>query len=62
MKGITKLDGCAPAGPAVGIGMIGYGFMGQVHSNAYVKIPYSFPSPAAHPELLCLRRLHVQPF
>jgi predicted dehydrogenase len=37
--------------PPVGIGMIGYGFMGKVHSNAYVKIPFSFPSPAASPRL-----------
>ena len=26
----------------IGIGMLGYGFMGKVHSNAYLKIPYSF--------------------
>jgi predicted dehydrogenase len=54
MKGIRKLDSSRPAGPALGIGMIGYGFMGKVHSNAYVKIPFSFPSPAANPELVAL--------
>ena len=26
----------------IGIGMLGYGFMGKVHSNAFLKIPYSF--------------------
>ena len=31
--------------------MIGYGFMGKVHSNAYLKIPYSFAPPAALPRL-----------
>jgi len=46
----TSRSGGSP-GSAVGIGMIGYGFMGTVHSNAYVKIPWSFPSPAAVPEL-----------
>ena len=54
MKGITKLDSSPPAGPAVGIGMVGYGFMGKVHSNAYVKIPFSFPTPAGNPELVAL--------
>jgi hypothetical protein len=29
------------------IGMLGYGFMGKVHSNAYLKIPYSFAASAA---------------
>jgi len=54
MKGMTKLDGSPTAEPSVGIGMIGYGFMGKVHSNAYVKIPFSFPSPAAFPRLVAL--------
>lgn len=26
--------------PEVGIGMLGYGFMGKAHANAYHKIPY----------------------
>ncbi len=54
MKGITKLDGSRPQEPLVGIGMIGYGFMGKVHSNAWVKIPFSFPSPSAYPRLVAL--------
>jgi predicted dehydrogenase len=49
MKAISNPSGSSA--PAVGIGMIGYGFMGKVHSNAYVKIPFSFPSPAASPRL-----------
>jgi predicted dehydrogenase len=48
---ITRVDPGRPSGAAVGIGMVGYGFMGKVHSNAYVKIPYSFPSPAGIPRL-----------
>ncbi len=54
MKGITKSDGPRPVEASVGIGMIGYGFMGKVHSNAYVKIPFSFPSPSAYPRLIAL--------
>ena len=41
-------------GTPIGIGVIGHGFMGKVHSNAYVKIPYSFASPAAFPRLVAL--------
>ena len=46
------------------IGMIGYGFMGKVHSNAYLKIPYSFAAPAAIPQsaaplvALCPKPVH----
>lgn len=41
-------------GPRLGIGVLGYGFMGKVHSNAYLKIPYSFSQPAAYPDLIAL--------
>ncbi|MEI6156994.1 MAG: Gfo/Idh/MocA family oxidoreductase [Atribacterota bacterium] len=40
--------------PELGIGVLGYGFMGKVHSNAYLKIPYTFPSPSAHPALIAM--------
>ena len=40
--------------PEVKIGMLGYGFMGQVHSNAYIKIPYSFSNPVSRPVLLAI--------
>jgi len=49
MTTTSRSTGSAAA--PVGVGMIGYGFMGTVHSNAYVKIPYSFPAPAAVPLL-----------
>jgi predicted dehydrogenase len=51
MGGFTRIDYDRAAGPRIGIGVIGYGFMGKVHSNAYVKIPYSFAAPAASPRL-----------
>jgi predicted dehydrogenase len=38
----------------IGIGMLGYGFMGKVHSNAFLKIPYSFNEPAAWPSLVAM--------
>ncbi len=40
--------------PRVAIGLLGCGFIGQVHSNAYLKIPYTCPSPAALPEMIAL--------
>jgi predicted dehydrogenase len=40
--------------PRIGVGVIGYGFMGKVHSNAYLKIPYTFSSPAAYPALVAM--------
>jgi predicted dehydrogenase len=39
---------------SIGVGVVGCGFMGKVHSNAYIKIPYSFASPAAIPRLQTL--------
>lgn len=53
MKGLSKSHH-GGAGTSVGIGVIGHGFMGKVHSNAYVKIPYSFASPAALPRLVAV--------
>ncbi len=38
--------------PEVGIGMLGYAFMGKAHSNAYKKIPYMMYPPAAQPDLV----------
>ncbi len=38
----------------IGIGVLGYGFMGKVHSNAYLKIPYTYETPPAHPELIAI--------
>ncbi len=54
MTGITRIDYSRQPEASVGIGMIGYGFMGKVHSNAYVKIPYSFDPPAGYPRLAVL--------
>jgi len=37
--------------PQVGIGMLGYAFMGKAHTNAYKKIPYMLYPPPAIPRL-----------
>jgi len=53
-KGFTSIDYEALPVNRVGIGVLGYGFMGKVHSNAYLKIPYSFNEPAAYPDLVAM--------
>ena len=53
-KGFQAINYAALPLRRVGIGMLGYGFMGKVHSNAYLKIPYSFHEPAAYPELVAM--------
>ncbi|HEY3281148.1 MAG TPA: Gfo/Idh/MocA family oxidoreductase [Armatimonadota bacterium] len=40
--------------PEVGIGMIGYAFMGKAHCNAYKKIPYIYWPPTAKPRLIAI--------
>jgi predicted dehydrogenase len=47
-----ELDCSVLNSPAIGVGVIGYGFMGKVHSNAYIKIPYTYDKPAAYPNLI----------
>jgi predicted dehydrogenase len=51
MKSPVNREGAAGDPRPLGIGVIGHGFMGKVHSNAYLKIPYSFSPPAATPRL-----------
>lgn len=38
--------------PDIGIGMLGYAFMGKAHSNGYKKMPYIFWPPPAIPVLV----------
>ncbi|HZE96917.1 MAG TPA: Gfo/Idh/MocA family oxidoreductase [Planctomycetota bacterium] len=40
--------------PSVGVGMLGYAFMGKAHSNAYKKLPYMMYPPVAIPELVAI--------
>jgi len=59
MAGFNRIDSERGAGSRLGVGVVGYGFMGKVHSNAWLKIPYSFATPAAVPRLhaLCGRTM-----
>jgi predicted dehydrogenase len=38
--------------PEIGIGMLGYAFMGRAHTNALKKLGYTFWPPPAHPRLV----------
>ncbi len=40
--------------PGVGVGMLGYSFMGKAHSNALKKLPYMIYPPPAVPELVVI--------
>jgi predicted dehydrogenase len=40
--------------PEIGIGMLGYAFMGKAHTNAYKKIPYMMYPPPAIPKLVAV--------
>jgi predicted dehydrogenase len=52
--GFTSMAGARAEGdaPEVGIGILGYAFMGKAHSNAFKKIPYMMYPPAAIPKLV----------
>jgi predicted dehydrogenase len=50
----TTMAGAKAEGeaPQVGVGMLGYAFMGKAHTNAYKKIPYMIYPPPALPRLV----------
>ncbi len=52
--GFITMAGPKAAGkaPEIGIGMLGYAFMGKAHTNAYKKIPYMVYPPPAIPILI----------
>ena len=54
--GFTKMAGARAEGeaPEIGVGMLGYAFMGRAHSNAYKKIPYMMYPPPAIPWLVAI--------
>jgi predicted dehydrogenase len=54
MAGINFFNQARGTESRIGVGVVGYGFMGTMHSNAYLKIPYSFASPSAIPRLRAL--------
>lgn len=40
--------------PEIGVGMLGYAFMGKAHTNAFKKIPYMMYPPPAIPKLIAI--------
>lgn len=46
-----KAEGVAPV---IGVGMLGYAFMGKAHSNALKKLPYMMYPPVAIPRLVAI--------
>ncbi len=52
--GFTSMAAAKTEGeaPEIGIGILGYAFMGKAHSNAFKKIPYMMYPPAAIPKLV----------
>ncbi|MCX6029341.1 MAG: Gfo/Idh/MocA family oxidoreductase [Chloroflexi bacterium] len=50
----------AGTAPEVGIGMLGYAFMGKAHTNAYKKIPYMMYPPPAIPRLVAICGRNVE--
>jgi len=42
------------AAPEIGVGMLGYGFMGKAHSNAFKTLPYMVYPPPAIPKLVAI--------
>jgi len=58
IKGEKGVNGIVPADPRdrIGIGMLGYAFMGKAHSNAFRQAPFFFPdSPIAKLVAICGR-------
>jgi predicted dehydrogenase len=54
--GFTSMAGAKAEGqaPEIGIGMLGYAFMGKAHSNAFKKLPYMLYPPVAVPKLAAI--------
>lgn len=51
---IPRRNGPLEAAPELGIGVLGYGFMGKAHTNALRKIPYMFWPPTVRPRLVAM--------
>jgi predicted dehydrogenase len=54
--GFTTMARAAAEGgaPEIGVGMLGYAFMGKAHSNAFRTIPYMMYPPPAVPRLVAI--------
>lgn len=54
--GFTSMAGARAEGdaPEIGVGMLGYAFMGKAHTNGLKKLPYMMYPPAAVPRLVAI--------
>ncbi len=54
--GFTTMAGARAeaTAPEIGVGMLGYAFMGKAHSNAYKTLPYMMYPPVAIPRLAAI--------
>ncbi len=54
--GFTSMAGpkAEKEAPTIGVGMLGYAFMGKAHSNALKKLPYMMYPPVAIPRLVAI--------
>ncbi len=54
--GFTTMAGAKAEGevPVIGVGMLGYAFMGKAHSNGFRKMPYMMYPPPAIPKLVAI--------
>ncbi len=54
--GFVNMAGTRATGdaPTVGVGMLGYAFMGKAHTNAYKTLPYMIYPPPAVPRLVAV--------
>jgi predicted dehydrogenase len=54
--GFVTMAGPKAAGeaPVIGVGMLGYAFMGKAHTNALKKLPYMMYPPVAIPRLVAI--------
>src|SRR5215469_14385317 len=46
--------GVERAVPTLGVGMLGYAFMGKAHTNAFKKLDYIYTPPPAHVRLVAI--------
>jgi predicted dehydrogenase len=54
--GFISMAGAKAQGeaPQIGVGMLGYAFMGKAHSNAFKKLPYMMYPPVGIPRLVAI--------
>jgi predicted dehydrogenase len=60
--GFVTMAGAKASGdaPTLGIGILGYAFMGKAHSNAFKKLPYMMYPPVAIPRLVGIAGRNVE--